>query len=403
MPTNTVEQGTSSKRNYRIENIDFLRGLVIVIMAVDHVRDYLGAGIVAQAPMSDDASLGTYLTRLMTHLCAPIFVFLAGTSAGLMTTRRSPKDLGYFLLTRGFWLILIELVVVSQLWTFNVTGLPFLGDRIGLAFQVIGAIGLSMMLLGLFQFLGSRACLILGLLILLGHNALDSVWPTPQTGQPNVPLWVGLHTQMGTAFGPLSLYIAYPPLPWLGIMLAGFGSASLFTAPAAKRNKQFLIIGGVMLLGFVILRWLQFYGDPNGWQSQASALLTLRDFFNVTKYPPSLLFTLLTLGVGSLIIAFADKVPAALKSVLVTFGKAPFAIYIAHLAVIHSLSIVLGMIQGFEAQQFLTMYFLFPEGFGVSLFGVYGFWLGIMAALYPLAKWVSRVKARRKDWWLSYL
>ncbi|WMS86799.1 DUF1624 domain-containing protein [Pleionea litopenaei] len=395
---NVVEQ-----RKYRIENIDFLRGLVIVIMAIDHVRDYLGAGVVAQAPMSDDASLGTYLTRLVTHLCAPIFVFLAGTSAGLMTARRSPRELSYFLITRGLWLIVIELAVVSQLWTFNITGLPFLGGLTGLAFQVIGAIGLSMMVLGLLQFLGARACLAIGILIVIGHNALDSVWPVPQMGQQNIPLWVGLHAQMGFAIGQLSFYIAYPPIPWIGIMLMGFGTASLFNRTPVEQKRLFLLIGLSLLVIFFVLRGSQIYGDPNTWQAQANGWLTLRDFFNVTKYPPSLLFTLLTLGVGCLILTIADHLPRLLRSIMITFGKAPFAIYIAHLLIIHSLSVLFGMYQGFEAEQFLTMYFLFPEGFGVGLLGVYGFWLCIMVALYPLAKWVSDVKSRRKDWWLSYL
>ncbi len=372
-------------------------------MAIDHARDYLGEGIIAQNPTSDEASGLVYLTRLITHLCAPIFVFLAGTSAGLMTARRSPKALAKFLVGRGIWLILIELLIVSQLWSFNVTGMGLLGGKIVLSFQVIGAIGLSMVAVGIFQLLGARWCLIIGLLIIFGHNILDPIWPTPQRGSTNIPYWVALHTQVGYSFGPISIFFAYPPLAWIGIMLAGFGSASLFTQEESKRNQTFLLYGAGMILLFLILRITQFYGEPNIWETKESLALTVRDFFIVTKYPPSLLFTLLTLGIGCLLFSFADRFPKTLRSILITYGKAPFAIYIAHLFIIHCLSIALGVYQDFEAEQLMTLYFLFPQGFGVGLLGVYVFWLLIMISLYPLAKWVSEVKARRKDWWLSYL
>ncbi|NVJ59373.1 MAG: DUF1624 domain-containing protein [Gammaproteobacteria bacterium] len=402
-PSGQAEDSKVIGRPYRLDNIDFLRGLVIIIMALDHVRDYLGAGLVAQNPTSDDASLATFFTRIITHLCAPIFVFLAGTSAGLLAIRRSPQEVGRFLLTRGLWLVLIELVVVSQLWTFNFSGLPFLGGLVGLSFQVIGAIGVSMIVLGGLQLLGAKVCLILGLIIVVGHNSLDSFWPTPNFGETGVPLWVSLHAQMASSFGPFSLFIAYPPLPWIGIILLGYSAASLFNNSNEKQSLQWLVVGISMLLLFFLLRLTQAYGDPNEWKVYDDIELTLRSIFNVTKYPPSLLFTLLTLGVGSLILAAYHKIPRPIQSACITFGRAPFAVYIAHLLLIHSAACVLGVLQGFEIQQFFTLYFMFPNGYGLSLFGVYIAWVVLMIALYPFAAWMNRVKSQNKHWWLSYL
>ncbi len=392
----------TSLSSHRISTIDYMRGLVIVIMAIDHIRDFVGVRDLVQAPMADDASLAIYLTRLVTHLCAPAFVFLAGTSAGLMGERKSSNQVAYLLATRGIWLILIDLVLVSTLWMFSLPGSESPMGRLAMIFGVIGAIGFSMLCLSVLQYLGARLCLVLGLAIVLGHNALDPIWPTVEWRQ-EAPVWVALLRSMFVMTSAIDVAISYPPLPWVGIMLLGFGTAGLFTLPANRRDRQLLIAGIVMLILFAILRGTQIYGDTNLWQQKASIALTLRDFFDVSKYPPSLLFTLLTLGICALLMASARFVPNPIYRVLTVYGKAPFAFYLAHLFVIHSAAVLLGVYQGFEAKQFFIIYFAFPDGYGVGLLGIYLFWVAITAALYPLCKWVANVKAKRSDWWLSYL
>jgi uncharacterized membrane protein len=395
----------SDARSYRLSNIDMLRGLVIVIMALDHVRDYFMVATV-QNPMADPSiPLDLYLTRWVTHFCAPVFVFLAGTSAGLMADRKSHTELGRFLATRGLWLVFVELVIISTAWTFSqVGGIPEVGGQIPLIFQVIWAIGASMVVLALAQFGGAKFCLLLGLFIVVGHNALDSIWPVGQMLGGGDPLWYALHSQSSTTVGPFMLVFVYPLMPWVGVMLLGFGTAYIFKLPPRQSDQYLLRVGLLMALAFLILRGLDFYGDPNPWAvSSAGIQTTILDFMNVTKYPPSLLYLLATLGPMAIVCAFASRLKGKVKDIFVVFGRAPFAFYVLHLYLIHSLSIALGLYQGYALEETMTIYFFYPDGFGVSLPWVYVLWLLIVAALYPLCHWMVELKARRKDWWLSYL
>lgn len=397
-----TEQPINS-RSYRLDSIDMLRGLVIVIMALDHVRDYFMAGT-AQDPMTDP-NVGTalFFTRWITHFCAPVFVFLAGTSAGLMQQRKSASELGGFLFKRGLWLVFIEIVVISAAWTFAPGGITQLGGQTIIILQVIWAIGASMMVLAAAQFLGRRSCLILGALILLGHNALDANWPQPTLFEDTVGVWVALHAQATYQMGSFTVYNGYPLLPWIGVMLVGFGSASIFEQDPERRQRTLLWGGAGLSLAFIGLRAMDIYGDANHWATQGDNLRTLLDFLNTTKYPPSLLYLLMTLGPAAMLCAVADRTPASAHRVLVNFGRAPFAFYIAHLYLIHAACVALGMYQGFSPNQMMTIMGFFPEGYGLSLAGVYVVWALVVAALYPLARSVTALKARRKDWWLSYL
>ena len=197
--------------------------------------------------------------------------------------------------------------------------------------------------------------------------------------------------------------MVYPLLPWTGVMLLGYGTAPLFQEPAQRRDARLLAWGVAATAAFVVLRGTGVYGEPNPWQVQDGAIGTLIDFLNVTKYPPSLLFLLMTLGPAAILCAFADRVPDAIKRPLIVFGRAPFAFYVAHLYLIHTFAVAFGVIQGFDAREFLTYSFFFPKGYGVGLPGTYAVWLLVVAMLYPLCKWVAAVKARRQDWWLSTL
>ena len=381
-----------------------LRGLVIVVMAIDHARDFFNFGGEADPMANPGIGAALFFTRWITHFCAPVFVFLAGTSAGLMASRKTPSALGKFLFTRGLWLILVECLVVATAWSFAPWGIEQLGGRVGVAMQVIWVIGASMAVLAGAQFLGQRVCLAIVGSIVLGHNLLDPIWPaTTGLFDATHPVWVALHAQMRTDIGPFSFVWVYPLLPWIGVMLLGFGTAPLFQGPARRRDARLLACGVAATAAFVVLRASGVYGEPNPWQVQDRAISTLIDFLNVTKYPPSLLFMLMTLGPAAIVCASADRVPEAVKQPLIVFGRAPFAFYVAHLYLLHTLAVAFGAMRGFDARAFLTYSFFFPKGYGVGLPGVYAVWLLVVAMLYPLCRWVAAAKRRRQDWWLSYL
>jgi uncharacterized membrane protein len=394
-----------SVRSYRLTSIDMLRGLVLVIMVLDHARDDFVAGNM-QNPMTDpNVSALLFFTRWITHFCAPVFVLLAGTSAGLMTARKTPRELGAFLLKRGLWLIFIEWFVIATAWSFAPFGFAQANGLIVTPLQVIWVIGASMVVLAGLQFLGARMCLAIGLAIVLGHNLLDYVWPASATRDGiDHPLWVALHSQMSLITGPYRIAFAYPLLPWLGVMLCGFGIADVFRLEPARRDAWLLRGGIALTLAFVVVRAINVYGDPHPWHvTDRGAVGTLMSFLNTEKYPPSLLYVLMTIGPAAVLCAYAERMHGAIKDILVMFGRVPFAFYVAHLYLLHTLAIVLGVIQGFDARQFFVMAWAFPQGYGVPLVWLYPIWIGVVALLYPFCRWVAAVKARRGDWWLSYL
>ena len=390
-------------RSYRLTNIDFLRGLVIVIMAIDHVRDYFLLGNMQDPMNNPDVPLSLYLTRWVTHFCAPVFIFLAGTSAGLMSARKSPSALAAFLFKRGLWLIFVEVFIISTAFTFAPFGVAAAGGATLVILQVIWAIGASMILLSLAQFMGARACLLLGAVILLSHNLLDPLWTGVGLNTP-APLWTWLFHQSQMSLGSVVIMEAYPLLAWFGVMLLGFGSAFIFEKESAQRDRMLTVIGLLFIVAFIIIRATGLYGDANPWQVQErGALATVMDFMNVSKYPPSLLFLLATLGPMAIVCASADRFSGWLKDTLVMFGRVPFAFYVAHFFLIHLLSVLLGVWQGFEADQLMTLFFFYPEGYGVGMIAVYVVWILVLAMLYPGCRAMANLKARRKDWWLSYL
>jgi uncharacterized membrane protein len=321
-----------------------------------------------------------------------------------MAARKTPAELGRFLLTRGLWLIGIEVFVVATAWSFAPRGIEEVGGLVVVPMQVIWAIGASMVVLAAVQFLGQRASLVIGGLILLSHNLLDLVWPT--TGglfDTSSPAWVVLQAQSGVVVGPFHLAFVYPILPWIGVILTGFGAASLFRDSPEKRDARLFRWGAALTGAFLLLRGIGLYGDPNAWEVHPGVIATLIDFLNVTKYPPSLLFLLMTLGPAAILCSYADRIPRWVTAPLIVFGRAPFAFYVAHLYFVHALAVGFGAFQGFDPRQFFTFSFFFPEGYGVGLPGVYLVWVLVIPALYPLCRWVASVKRRRKDWWLSYL
>src|SRR5215831_579496 len=240
----------ADRRAYRLMSLDILRGLVIVVMALDHVRDYLMTGSTQEPTFDPTTEPLLFATRWITHLCAPTFVFLSGVSAGLMARRKDSADLARFLLLRGLWLIAVEILIVSTASSFSPTGIADLGGRTYIGLQVIWAIGASMVVLAGVQHLGPRACLLIGSVIVLGHNLLDAVWPPGMTGGSAAPLWTVLHAREIYEVGAFSVFFSYPLLPWIGVMLVGYASVPLFDGRASVRDTRLKRIGLALLMGF---------------------------------------------------------------------------------------------------------------------------------------------------------
>ena len=396
----------------RITEIDMLRGLVIVLMALDHCRDYFHAGAFTFNPLDPEQTTPwLYVTRWITHLCAPTFVLLAGVSAYLQFAKgKTAPQLSMFLLTRGLWLIVLEFTVLSFGWSF---GFPYV-----LFLQVIWAIGWSMIALAAFVWLPRMAVLCLGVAIVAGHNLLDPI--TPQMlGQFSL-LWIFLHEGGPIFVGqqPIGL-IAYPALPWFGIIALGYGMGAVFASEPAKRDRTLLLLGLAMLAAFVLLRWFMAYGDPQfaagpeavarDWREQASVGAALMVFFDVQKYPPSLQFTLATLGIVFALWPLLARLRGPVASVLNTFGAVPFFFYVLHIYLVHILAIAANAAAGKPTAglfNYMLNVFTAPElfrGAGFTLPWVYVAWLVVLALLYPLCRYWQALKARRRDWWLSYL
>jgi len=261
-----------------------------------------------------------------------------------------------------------------------------------------------MVVLAFVQLLGRTVCLTLGAVIVLGHNALDSIWPASQgLMDASPPLWAALHVQMSKAIGPFHFLFLYPLLPWIGVMLLGFAAAVLFERSPSERNRLLLQWGFGISALFVALRLIDGYGEPNHWQAQASGVATLIDFLNTTKYPPSLLFLLMTLGPAAIFCAFAERWRNWLKDALVTYGRVPFAFYIVHWFVMHSLCLVLAAIQGVPVTAVMDVPGGYPPEYGLPLPGVYLVWLLVVVVLYPWVRFMTGVKTRSRAWWLSYV
>lgn len=382
----------------RVESIDILRGIIMVIMVLDHVRDYFHADSLRFSP--EDFSQTTpyiFFTRWITHFCAPVFVFLAGTSAFLSGQRKTKPQLSKFLLTRGLWLIIIEFTVVNFAWSFNFR-LPFIG------LGVIWVIGISMIVLAAVIHLRFKLGLVLGLVLVFGHNLLDNI-------HFDGFFWSVLHEPKIFRIDETHyIRITYPLLPWIGIMILGYCFGRLYAKDftAERRKKWLLIMGTGAIALFILVRAINIYGDPGPWSNQRSVTFTLLSFLNTTKYPPSLLYSLMTLGPAMLFLVFAEKVSGGLTRAIIHIGRVPMFFYILHLYLIHFIAMFAAGFSGFKWTDMILQRrtWLDPQlkGYGFSLGVTYLVWIGIILLLYPLCKWYDKYKTRhKKKWWLSYL
>lgn len=391
------------KTFYRIDSIDFLRGLVMIIMALDHTRDMFHS----QAFTIDPLNLLTttpllFVTRWITHFCAPIFVFLSGTSIFLQGLRKTKKELSAFLIKRGLWLTVVEVVIMTL-------GISFDIQYSLIILQVIWAIGISMILLGLILWLHYKLILTLSILIVLGHNTLD-FWEASHSGPYSI-LYSLLHRQ---GFYPLSntqtLGIFYPFLPWTGVMMLGYCFGRLYQKDIhiGKRKKIITVIGVVSILLFGFLRWNGNYGDSLSWSVQKNALFTIFSFINTQKYPPSFLYVCMTLGPAMLFLAWSESARNRLKNTIAVYGRVPFLYYVVHFYLLHGIAAILFLLRGHPWEQGVKGIPNFPfkfiiPGEGYNLGIVYFIWILVVAALYPLCKRFSDYKKKHKKWWLSYL
>lgn len=387
----------------RISEIDILRGLVIALMALDHTRDYfILSAELANNPL-DPATPWAYVTRWITHLCAPTFLFLAGVSTYLQAARKTKPQLSMLLLTRGLWLIALEVTLISFGWSF---GFPYL-----IFLQVIWAIGWSMLILAALIWLPRMAVLAIGVAIIAGHNLLDPI--RPQDFGDWSLFWTFFH-ERGPIFAgdqPVGL-IGYPILPWAGIMAFGHGLGALFSEAPKQRDGKVFALGLAMLALFALLRWTMAYGEPastGDWREQTSLGATIMVFLDVQKNAPSLQFTLMTLGLVFTLWPLLARLRGPLGAVLNTFGAVPFFFYVLHVYLVHALAIAANAAAGQPvAGQFnyLMNLFVAPEKFegaGFALPWVYVAWLVVLALLYPLCRYWQGVKARERKWWMSYL
>jgi uncharacterized membrane protein len=385
----------------RLESIDLLRGIVMVLMALDHVRDFFTD--VRGDPLNlETTTVPLFFTRWVTHFCAPVFVFLAGTGAYLTAERGKTKpQLAWFLLTRGLWLVVLELTVVHLSWFFNFEYMFVVG-------QVIWAIGWSMVLMSGLVFLPTWAVALIGVGLVAGHNLvpgtslglegrLRDAWTVLMTG----PL-----TDASVPLGEHGAFVAaYPILPWLGIMAAGYGFGAVYSLRAGLRRRCLVVLGATLTLLFVLLRVLNDYGDPRPWTTQQTNLLTALAFLNCQKYPPSLLYTLMTLGPAILALAWFDRGAGWLGRPFVVFGQVPLFYYLLHAPLIHLVALGVAWLR-YDDISFLLNHPLVsppPEGYGYGLPVVYLIWVGVVIALYFPCRWFAGVKRRRREAWLSYL
>lgn len=383
----------------RLDAVDLLRGLVMVVMALDHTRDFFHAASIQGVPPLDLARTTPWIffTRFITHYCAPTFMFLAGTGAFLASMRGKPKrELSWFLITRGLWLIFLELTLLMWFgWDFSIHPTSY-------TLATLWALGWAMIVLAGLIHLPLWAITAFGLTLIGAHNAFDGV--KPESWGAWGPLWQVLHAGGGfkLAGGRLSFEAFYPLIPWVGVMAVGYSFGAIYRWESSVRRRWLFRLGLSLIAAFLVLRFTNVYGDPHPWTAQPRAGFTLLSFLNCQKYPPSLSYLLITLGPGLIFLSrFDQSTPRWLKPLLV-YGRVPMFYYLIHIPLLHGLAVIMNRVRfgGGDFSAFGTT--KPPADAGVGLIAVYAIWLAVVIALYPACRWFADLKRRRRDAWLSY-
>jgi uncharacterized membrane protein len=379
----------------RIVSIDLLRGLVMVLMTLDHTRDFF-SNVHFNALDIEQSNLPLFLTRWITHLCAPSFIFLAGLAAHLSLKRGKTKpELSRFLLLRGFWLIFLELTIVSLAWTFY-PGIFMAG--------VLWVIGWSMVVLALLVQLPIRNIAIFGIILIIGHNLLDPV-QAQQLGNFGW-IWSFFHERaIFVSTSGIRFFLGYPLIPWVGVMACGYAFGSVLTKPRTQYLLWLRNLGWGLIFSFVVIRGVNIYGDPKPWSVQSNLLKTILSFINCQKYPPSLAYLLITLGIAFLVLYLFEIKSISLLKPLIIFGRVPLFFYIIHLWLIHFSAVLLALPKyGFKA--IVLPYLLssaMPKDYGYNLHHVYVIWIILILVLYLICNWFADYKVKNKSWWLKFL
>ena len=404
LPAATPIVHPAASRAPRIESIDLLRGIVMIIMALDHARDYFNRSAYLFDPTDlQHTTVALFFTRWVTHFCAPVFMLLSGISAWLYGRKNGRPAAAFFLLTRGLWLIIAELLIVTLGWTFNLHYGIFI-------LQVIWAFGISMIVLSGLLYARRGVLLAVALLLIAGHDALDGIHVSG-SGFPAI-LWSFLHVQAGFTAGRCNFFIGYPILPWIGLIALGYWFGELYHPDRDPTERRRLLsrLGWGAIGLFILLRAVDGYGDPSPWSIQRNLVYTVLSFINVSKYPPSLLYILLTIGPALIFLSVAERPLTAVTRPLALVGRVPMFYYLVHIYFLHALAVVAAAVSGFPpaAMVNLTNWVTANpqlKGYGFGLDIVYAVWIGTVIVLYPLCRWFDRYKrshaAQQK--WLSYL
>jgi uncharacterized membrane protein len=379
----------------RLESVDLLRGVIMIIMALDHTRDFFGQ---PGSPTNlATASVALFFTRWITNICAPVFFLLTGAGAWLSLRKRSKAELSRFLFTRGLWLIFLDLVL------FRCLALQFNFDYHVTIITVLWALGWAMIVLSVLVYLPPSVVTAFGVVMIATHNLLDSISSTN-------PIWSILHSPNVILETPSHVVrISYPLIPWVGVTAAGYGLGQIYAWAPTRRRAFLLRLGICLSVGFVVLRAINVFGDPFRWATQRTTVYTALSFLNTVKYPPSLLFLLMTLGPALIFLWAVDAhTPRLLRPALI-IGKVPLFYYLLHFVLIHWLAVIIcyaryGHIHWmFESLDVANFPITQPPGWGLSLPLVYLIWAFVVVALYPLCRWFAAVKQRSQNPWLSYL
>jgi uncharacterized membrane protein len=385
---------------HRVQSIDVLRGIIMLIMTLDHCRDFLHF----QGSQYNPTNMATttvllFFTRWVTHFCAPVFVFLSGVSAYLAGLKRSKNELSMFLIKRGIWLILADVIIITFMFSLNPSYNVFI-------LEVLWAIGCSMIILGLLVRAPLPVIALIGCTIFFGHNMLDAM-KLPQNGPANVLLTV-FFTAPGVVLPIGSNHLVldgYAIIPWTGVMLIGyvFGSAYRQGFDAMRRKKILLLTGISLTALFVFLRFINAYGDPAPWSVQRNAAHTLLSYLNTSKYPPSLLYLSMTLGPALILLSLIERVQNKFTAICMVYGNVPFFYFVVHLYFIRAINIILIFASGLNMKTSGSPFVFQPPAFGFPLWVVYLIWFFVIVVLYFPCKWYANYKRSHHQWWLSYL
>ncbi|TSD62286.1 DUF1624 domain-containing protein [Inquilinus sp. KBS0705] len=382
----------------RIQSIDMVRGLIMIVMTLDHTRDFLH---LAGPPPLDvqRTTVILFFTRWITHFCAPTFVFLSGVSACLAAQRRTPGQMTAFLLTRGAWLILSDLLIISLIFSFDVQyHFPVL--------EVLWATGFGMIVLALFIRLPKSFIAVIAILIIAGHNLLDNA------NLPKDGIAGNLATILLNGVGALIpvgtnrfIFAIYAAIPWTGALLLGYVFGGLYTTgyDAQKRRKVLRLTGCAFISLFIILRLINHYGDPSHWAVQRNAAHTLLSFINASKQTPSLLFMLMTLGPILLLLSYTEGISNRVTRFCVVYGNVPYFYFISHLALLRVINVTGVVLAGIPLNFKESSPVWAAPGFGIPLWAVYLSWMGVIALMYLPCRWYGRYKLTHSQWWLSYI